>query len=398
MLTGLTFELEIYEYVICFWVLLLLIEELRQMSLIGTQFTHSSGSSCCARVRQKFIFHISEFWNILDFCSIALYFFGFGMRVAAFFTKYESVLIAAHICLSINIVIMYVRCLHFFAIHNKIGALLIMIGHMMEDLVYFVFILIAVLVGYGVSLHSLLFQIQKFDISVINNIFRIPFFQIYGDLYVEETLESEAESDSLFVSRTTETPGPRNYFALMMAGFYMLMANTLLFNLLIAKFNTSYTKIQDNVAFYHVTHKITILEEYKDKFNFPPPLSVISYVINLFKYCPKVSKERKTRRISIHDHDFFETNNGDEIFTQHNTKREQLSCKDLTLIKEVVNEMISQKSVKAEEPETKDVIQNSYRHMSEILSATIVELQCLREEHSDILNYIREKRKVKDKT
>ena len=274
LLDGVGFEMEIVrEVIVLVWMVTLFIEELRQLVLMRI------ASSNTSRSFRKFKKYLSEVWNVIDILVLVFYLMGFILRVIATVTKDDGVLIAAHVFFGLDIITLYIRLLHFFAIHDKIGPLLITIGHMIEDLAYFILILLPVLVGYGVALHLIIVQIVKWDYSIIHQIMYIPYFQIFGELKVDDLLDKTVNETNQLSHE--EAPGPRNYIGVFLAGVYVLVANILLMNLLIARFNSSYSKIENNSEFYHVRHKIWILEEYQNKYNLPPPFSILSYIFAL---------------------------------------------------------------------------------------------------------------------
>ena len=179
----------------------------------------------------------------------------------------------AHVLFAIDTVVLYARSLQFFVMNEKIGPLLIMIRSMFYDLILFMLILLITLLGYGVALHSILNPYFTFNWSLINGVLHIPYFQIYGELGVEEILHSANGT----VDEDTE-PEYRNYLGLALAGSYLLFTNIMLINLLIAMFNSTYIKIEEDAAYYNVINMNEVLLEYKEKLPLPPPIVIFTYI------------------------------------------------------------------------------------------------------------------------
>ena len=163
--------------------------------------------------------------------------------------------------------------------HKKIGPLFIMVRYMRGELCNLLVILLVVMVGYGVALHAILYPLSPSGWSLFNGIFQMPFFQLYGEVGVSTILEASVASGNETDPSSPLTPGTRNYFALTLAGLYLLFSTILLLNLLIVKFITSYARVERDVAYQSVVQKIDFLREYQDKSVLPPPSSIIELVI-----------------------------------------------------------------------------------------------------------------------
>ena len=282
-LTGLKGPPTIAEYAILLWMITLLVEE-------GRQLKHVFDKRAQLSVVEKIIRHFSQFWNILDMVAIVCYIVGMILRVTAYFYDNNTLLMIGQAVLAVDIIVLYVRSLQFFSMHERIGPLFIMVRYMFEDMANFIVIAVVVLVGYGVALHSLLYPFSSLNISLIERILNVPYFQIYGELAVDTILEaSPNETDS-----TISVPGFRNYFGLFLAGIFLLFVNILLLNLLIALFNSSYCRVEADTAFHNVLHQVEFLREYQSRSLLPPPLVIIEYLIIIpVRKCRELIKRHK---------------------------------------------------------------------------------------------------------
>ena len=263
------------EYIILSWVVTLFVEELRQMKNLFDRYPSLTW-------RAMFDRYFNEIWNKLDILCITLYLIAFGSRLASIFRPSDAVTLTCQVAFAMDVVMFYIRSLHFFTMHKKIGPLLIVIQYMFQDLANFFLIMLVVLVGYGVALHSILHPKSELSLSLLNNIIHIPYFQIYGELGVDTILEAQNGTHGCIPDAD---PVTRNYVGLVFAGCYLLFTNVLLLNLLIAMFNSTYANVEKDTAFHDVIHRIEILYEYSYKYFFPPPLVVISYLFRISVWC-----------------------------------------------------------------------------------------------------------------
>ena len=344
LLTGLSDGIDIHEYIILVWMGSLFTEEVRQLIL------SSSGKN------GNFAKYFKEFWNILDVIGLVLFSIGVILSIISSVFGIRLMLVFAHAVFAIHVILLYVRSLQFFAMHKTIGPLLIMIQGMFKDLANFVLILLVVLVGYAVALHAVLHPETEVNFGMINGIFHIPYFQLYGEVGVE--YEIEAGVNKTYESDPSELElDVRNYIGLYLAGFYLLVTNILLLNLLIAMFNTTYIKIEEKTGFYDVIHKISVLQEYQECFNLPPPFVVISYAIWGFtKCCSLLEKTRKAVRPTTPD----PFNDDDEYFYYYDT----------TIIEEAIKSICAKQTefnienVHSQIKEIKQLIRDENKHLA----------------------------------
>ena len=272
LLTGLSDGIDIHEYIILVWMGSLFTEEVRQ--LIHSSFEKNG----------NFVKYFKDFWNILDVIGLVLFSIAAILSIISSVLGISLILVFAHAVFAVHVILLYVRSLQFFVMHKTIGPLLIMIKGMFKGLANFVLILLVVLMGYAIALHAVLHPETEVNFGMINEMFHIPYFQIYGEIGVEYEIEA-------VLNKTYESDPSELEQDVYLAGFYLLVTNILLLNLLIAMFNTTYVKIEEKTGFYDVIHKISILQEYQECFNLPPPFVVISYVIWGFTKCWSLHKK-----------------------------------------------------------------------------------------------------------
>ncbi|XP_052224285.1 transient receptor potential cation channel subfamily M member-like 2 [Dreissena polymorpha] len=154
------------EYVLMTWVLAILGEEIRQMATSNEKKEYFSNG-----------------WNIIDMCTIAMFFIGFGLR----FKHFEDALDWPRVVLAVDFVAFFFRLIHIFSVQNIIGPKLIMIQQMLKDLVYFLVILVVFVLSYAIASHSILFPDSPFTWETFLQIIRKPYWNLYGELFLEDT-------------------------------------------------------------------------------------------------------------------------------------------------------------------------------------------------------------------
>eukprot|EP00794_Sanderia_malayensis_P009478 gene9478-10468_t len=219
-----TKELQIMEIVLIVFVVSLTTEEIRQ--LFQSELKQLNG---------KFHEWSQSKWNICDGIAIVLFYVGLGLRLFTFTIG------AGHVIWSIDIMLWIFRLLEIFSFNQHLGPYVLMIGRMVKDLLYFLFIMFVFLFAYGVARQALLHPVSPFSWAAIAGVFFTPYWQTYGELFLHE-------EHLLTGSKTLFNTKKYNAYAepivsILMA-FYMLVANILLLNLLIAIFNSTYEDVK----------------------------------------------------------------------------------------------------------------------------------------------------------
>ena len=280
-------QINILEYVVLGWMIILLIEEIRQVRSIFKRCGNISWWIKCKR-------YILDFWNIIDCLMFALYFVGFVLRLISYFTEYESLLTAAHLLLALDALVLYIRSLQFFAMHKEIGPLVIMVLYMCKDLIYFMLVLLIILLGYGVSSQAIIHPTSPLSWPLLYAIIQGPYEQIYGQLDAEAVMVATN-------STGLETTKARNYCGLVLADLFVLFTNVLLLNLLIAMFNSSYNRVKGLSDFYNINYMYDILLEYETKSPVPPPFVVFVYGYELLDKAYSYLKPVKCCKTKVED-------------------------------------------------------------------------------------------------
>ncbi|KAK3610936.1 hypothetical protein CHS0354_032657 [Potamilus streckersoni] len=269
------------EILLCVWVFSIFTQEVIQ---VCTTPSKDWPSRLCNYVRDG--------WNILDIVTLVLFLSGMILRIF----DHPQVSEAAHIVLGVNLITFYLRLLHIFSAHRELGPKLIMILHMVYNLAYFFMILLVFIVAYGISSHAILYPHTAPSLETLTDIFRRPYWNIYGELMLDKIEGSVDCTNDPEVYKTGSQPRcpteSGKYFVPVLMGVYMLMCNILLLNLLIAVFSTTFQKVQDNSYLYWSYQQYSLINEYANRPFLAPPLIIFVHVYKLIRLIVTTCKRK----------------------------------------------------------------------------------------------------------
>lgn len=111
-----------------------------------------------------------------------------------------------------------------------------MMGKMVKNMIYFVVLLLVVLMSFGVSRQSILNPNKEADWSLVRDVFFQPYFMLYGEVFADDINPPCGENPG-------QEPCITGHWITPIAmSMYLLIANILLINLLIAVFNNIFTR------------------------------------------------------------------------------------------------------------------------------------------------------------
>ncbi|CAF2970713.1 unnamed protein product [Rotaria sp. Silwood2] len=242
------------EFVLLIWIFTLVCEEIRQMISTNTQSR-----------RNAIITYFKNFWNELDILAIVVFFVGFILR----FLPTVECFCAARIILSVDLAIWFIRSLSMFTALKQLGPKLVMIGEMVQDLKFFVLMLIVFILAFGVPSYSLIYGVQKFSWHLPRIILNHGFWEIFGELNVLETFSTNG------------------YIVFFLLVAYMAVVSILMINLLIAMFrygNNTFDRLQTNTDRIWKYQRYLLVSEYLSRPSLPPPLILFSHLWRLSLY------------------------------------------------------------------------------------------------------------------
>ncbi|CAH8536180.1 unnamed protein product [Schistosoma rodhaini] len=297
LLVDFRINITVVEYIVIAWVITLFIEEIKQIA-----WAVLSGIS--------FRTYISDGWNKLDCAGLALYIIGFILRLIVllrlgqennFNIKYERyyivtdpILDPSRICLAISLFTFYIRLMYTFSFHIALGPKLIMIGKMVtNDLIPFMIILTVIMVGYAVAAQSIaypngLFTKENMTLNseikhmtfadIIFSMYTTAYFQMFGDF----SLDALQGEDRTCQNHMCPTKTSR-WLVPIMLGFYVLLTNILMFNLLIAMFSKTYEEIESASTYYWNYQRYQMINDYVHRSPLAPPIIIVWHFYEAYK-------------------------------------------------------------------------------------------------------------------
>ncbi|XP_034780925.2 transient receptor potential cation channel subfamily M member 2-like isoform X1 [Acipenser ruthenus] len=281
------------ELLLYIWLFTLVCEEIRQF------FHDPDGFG----FRRKAVIYFSDPWNQFDVVSICIFIAGLACRLTptAF---YEGRIILA---LDFNI-----WCLHLmaiFTVNKNLGPKIIIVKRMMKDIFFFLFLLVVWVVAYGVANQAILVHNEERLEWIFRGAVYEPYLTIFG--HIPEKIDHKdfdisrctvAGTDPLKpkcpVLSDNNQPAFPHWVTIIFLCIYLLFANILLLNLLIAMFNYTFQDVQDNTDKIWKFQRYGLIVEYHSQPPFPPPLIIFSHLHLLIEriFCkPKTRKHFKEK-------------------------------------------------------------------------------------------------------
>ena len=282
LLTSMLIEIQVCEHVLQFWVFTLILEEIRQLITQDSKFFFG-----------KLEFYLKDWWNVNDVLSLLFYIVATIFRCIATHkgpVDGENYLIAAKIIFSVDIIAFIIRMLQIFSVNRHLGPKVVMIQKMLIDLWYFVVILFVFIICYGVASQAVQYPYQSVT-QALRGVVDIPYWQMYGELFMEDILGLEEPMNATTNKRVCEQPGEgpcRTEYGKVVApiymAVYMLFANILLLNLLIAIFNSTYTKVEEDSDKVWKFQRYALINEYNDRPFLAPPFIILSHIYGIIRF------------------------------------------------------------------------------------------------------------------
>uniref|UniRef100_A0A8C2GVL8 Transient receptor potential cation channel, subfamily M, member 2 n=1 Tax=Cyprinus carpio TaxID=7962 RepID=A0A8C2GVL8_CYPCA len=272
--------------------------------------------SCCYFVRMPQFYHdfdgpgfrkkakmyISDMWNILDVLSIILFIAGLVCRLQASGTVFY----VGKVILCIDFIIFCLRLMAIFTISRTLGPKIIILRRMMMDLFFFMFLLSIWVVAYGVAKQGILIHNEDRLNWIIRGAVYEPYLIIFGSVPTNiDNTQFDMDSCSMNgsdplkpkcpVLNDDNMPAFPEWLTIIMLCVYLLFANILLLNLLIAIFNYTFEEVQDNTDTIWKFQRYELIKEYHSRPALPPPFILLSHLILfirgvLLRYPPQKHK------------------------------------------------------------------------------------------------------------
>ncbi|XP_077512947.1 transient receptor potential cation channel, subfamily M [Amblyomma americanum] len=217
---------------------------------------------------QKILVWAEKKWNPCDVVVIGVFLVGMFMRFST------STHAEGRLLYCLTVMYWYIRLLDILSVNKYLGPYVTMIGKMVINMMYFVVLLLVILMSYGVARQSILHPQETASWGLIKNIFFMPYWMIYGEVFAD-SIDPVCKNDGEPGEYTCQ---PGSWINPAIMAVYLLVANILLVNLLIAVFNNIFIEV--NAISQHVwkSQRFTVVMEYEQKPLLPPPLIVLSHL------------------------------------------------------------------------------------------------------------------------
>eukprot|EP00730_Choanoeca_flexa_P005209 TRINITY_DN11904_c0_g1_i7.p1 TRINITY_DN11904_c0_g1~~TRINITY_DN11904_c0_g1_i7.p1 ORF type:complete len:1110 (+),score=209.84 TRINITY_DN11904_c0_g1_i7:56-3331(+) len=210
--------------------------------------------------------YFSSTWNRFDTLGLLGYFGGLIIRLSDldhFRAKTDSKGMFTFVVL-----VLWLRFLRFYVVSKDVGPKVLMLKRMTKDVITFVLLIGVFLLAYGVAAQAIIWPNRSMDSQTFENVLFRPYFQIYGEMFLEDiNEESGCVGDELFSSCGY------TYAWLIppLLALYVLITNIVLINLLIAIFNDTYNHVQEDSVKLWYEQNYELLLECADRPMFPAP-------------------------------------------------------------------------------------------------------------------------------
>uniref|UniRef100_A0A3Q2U874 Ion transport domain-containing protein n=1 Tax=Fundulus heteroclitus TaxID=8078 RepID=A0A3Q2U874_FUNHE len=248
--------------------------------------------------------YIHELWNILDVLSILLFSLGLGFRLTT------ELFYAGKILLCIDFVVFCLRLMAIFTISRTLGPKIII----MMDMFFFMFLLSIWVVAYGVAKQGILIHNESRLDWIMRGAVYEPYLIIFGNF--PEIIDSELRNalcnfimyplkPKCPVLNENQIPAFPEWLTIIMLCVYLLFANILLLNLLIAIFNFTFQEVQDNTDKIWKFQRYELIKEYHSRPAAPPPFIILSHLFIFMRMmvpcCTHVRESEFSKYVCVHN-------------------------------------------------------------------------------------------------
>ncbi|XP_067876114.1 transient receptor potential cation channel subfamily M member 4a [Heterodontus francisci] len=258
------------EFILYFWVLTLVFEEIRQTFFVSMNIP----------MKKKVKLYYQDMWNKCDVLALLLFMTGVTARM--FNDWFEM----GRVILCLDFMVFSFRLVHIFAVNKQLGPKIIIVGKMMKDVFFFLFFLGVWLMAYGVATQGLLHHTEPRADWIFRRVFYRPYLQIFGqiplkDLDAVQITRSNCTDDPFAILNKGLPPCTNtyaNWLVILLLTIFLLVANILLVNLLIAMFSYTFNKVQENSDTYWKFQRYKLIVEYQKRPALAPPFIILSHI------------------------------------------------------------------------------------------------------------------------
>ncbi|XP_018398032.1 PREDICTED: transient receptor potential cation channel trpm [Cyphomyrmex costatus] len=242
---------------------------------LGCEKVREIATSEPATLSHKFSVWAWNMWNPCDAAAIIFFQIGLALRLRL------STLDVGRVIYCVDCIYWYLRILNILGVNKYFGPLVTMMGKMVKNMIYFVVLLLVVLMSFGVARQAILNPNADPKWRILRDIFMEPYFMLYGEVYADN-IDPDCGDEPGMVQCL-----PGRWITPAAMSVYLLVANILLINLLIAVFNNIFNEVNAIAHQVWMFQRFTVVMEYEQKPVLPPPLITICHIYLLLRYILK---------------------------------------------------------------------------------------------------------------
>ncbi|XP_036909683.1 transient receptor potential cation channel subfamily M member 1 isoform X3 [Sturnira hondurensis] len=263
------------EWVVISYIVTLALEKIREILM-----------SEPGKLSQKIKVWLQEYWNVTDLVAISVFMIGAVLRL-----QKQPYMGYGRVIYCVDIIFWYIRVLDIFGVNKYLGPYVMMIGKMMIDMLYFVVIMLVVLMSFGVARQAILHPDEEPSWKLARNIFYMPYWMIYGEVFADQidrknrihiyAMEINPPcGDNQYDEEGKRLPPciPGAWLTPAIMACYLLVANILLVNLLIAVFNNTFFEVKSISNQVWKFQRYQLIMTFHDRPVLPPPMIILSHI------------------------------------------------------------------------------------------------------------------------
>ncbi|XP_041041255.1 transient receptor potential cation channel subfamily M member 3 [Carcharodon carcharias] len=276
------------------------------------------------KLLQKVKVWLQEYWNITDLMAILLFSVGMVLRL-----QEQPYMSYGRVIYCVDIIYWYIRLLDIFGVNKYLGPYVMMIGKMegyidigasallidliipelkglsyddrlhspglysfefrklremskgygtkMIDMMYFVIIMLVILMSFGVARQAILHPNEDPSWRLARNIFYMPYWMIYGEVFADQ-IDPPCGAGLTEDGRPLPPCITGAWIIPAIMACYLLVANILLVNLLIAVFNNTFFEVKSISNQVWKFQRYQLIMTFHERPVLPPPLITFSHM------------------------------------------------------------------------------------------------------------------------
>ena len=242
-------------------------------------------------LKSRFQIHFYNVWNIVDMFAICTFLIGFILRWVVHFEIGRAFLI-------VSIVFFLVHLFDIFQANSELATYIMILQKMGKVMASFMVILGCVVGTYGIVLQATRFPYRQPSWSILKDIWVEPYFNLYGEVY-HEFIDTGICSDNKYSTDDAMPPcWCCGWIGTLFQSIYMIVANILMLNLLVAVFNSVYEKVNQMSQSLIRFQRYRFIVDYQLKPVLPPPFISL---IHIYMVVRAVIRKIKGRNAIVRD-------------------------------------------------------------------------------------------------